>query len=208
MKVIERQPPSSIVAQFQAAGIHPLLARLFASRGLKAPEETEDQLSALLPPTQMKNLQAAATTLAQAIENGERLLVIADYDADGATACAVAVRGLRRFGAQVDFLVPDRFVFGYGLTPALVMHALEKFGDRKPHRIITVDNGISSVAGVACAQAQGIEVLVTDHHLPGAVLPDTLIVNPNLRDCPFPSKHLAGVGVMFYVLLALRAFVS
>lgn len=206
MKVIERQPPSSIVAQFQAAGIHPLLARLFASRGLKAPEETEDQLSALLPPTQMKNLQAAATTLAQAIENGERLLVIADYDADGATACAVAVRGLRRFGAQVDFLVPDRFVFGYGLTPALVMHALEKFGDRKPHRIITVDNGISSVAGVACAQAQGIEVLVTDHHLPGAVLPDTLIVNPNLRDCPFPSKHLAGVGVMFYVLLALRAF--
>jgi len=155
----------------------------------------------------MYNLDTAAHKIALAIQAGKRLLVVADYDADGATACAVAVRGLRRFGARVDFLVPDRFVFGYGLTPALVDHAVARDRERSlnpPDWIITVDNGISSVEGVAHAKALGIQVLVTDHHLPGKVLPDTLIVNPNLRECPFPSKHLAGVGVMFYVLLALR----
>jgi single-stranded-DNA-specific exonuclease len=205
MKVVQRPTPGPIAERFQAAGIHPLLARLFAARGLTTPNDTEDALKALLPPEQMKNLHEAAMTLANAIEKGQRLLVIADYDADGATACAIAVRGLKRFGAEVNFLVPDRFAFGYGLTPALVMHALEKFGTAKPDWIITVDNGISSIDGVACAQAHGVEVLVTDHHLPGPVLPSTLIVNPNQPDCPFPSKHLAGVGVMFYVLLALRA---
>jgi single-stranded-DNA-specific exonuclease len=201
----QRQAPKAAVSALESAGVHPLLARLYAARGLTQANETNDQLGDLLPPAQMNNLELAAQCLANAIKNQERLLVVADFDADGATACAVAVRGLRRFGAMVDFLVPDRFVFGYGLTPALVEHAVKEAGDQKPHWIITVDNGVSSIDGVACAKAHGINVLVTDHHLPGTRLPDALIVNPNLKDCPFPSKHLAGVGVMFYVLMALRA---
>src|SRR5437667_370772 len=140
--------------------------------------------------------------LAAAIERHERLLIVADYDADGATACAVGVRGLRAMGARVDYLVPNRFEFGYGLTPEIVALAAQ----REPAMIITVDNGIASVDGVAAARARGIEVLITDHHLPGAELPATaLIVNPNQPGCTFPSKHLAGVGVMFYVLAAVRA---
>jgi single-stranded-DNA-specific exonuclease len=202
----QRHAPKPAVNALETAGVHPLLAQLFAARGLTQVQETNDQLDALLPPTQMNNLEQAAQALANAIAAQERLLVVADFDADGATACAVAVRGLKRFGAQVDFLVPDRFVFGYGLTPALVEHAVAQSGANKPDWIITVDNGISSIEGVACAKGHGIRVLVTDHHLPGARLPEALIVNPNLKDCPFPSKHLAGVGVMFYVLLALRAY--
>ena len=199
-----RHAPDDAVAALCAAGIHPLLARLFAARGLADPTEAEMDLGQLLPPDQLKNIDQAAQRLIKAITQGERILVVADYDADGATACAVAIRGLRRFGAKADFLVPDRFRFGYGLTTALVEHALKTLAHARPDLIITVDNGISSIEGVRLAKENGIDVLVTDHHLPGPVLPDTLIVNPNLVDCPFPSKHLAGVGVMFYLLLALR----
>ncbi|MEY3932225.1 MAG: single-stranded-DNA-specific exonuclease, partial [Pseudomonadota bacterium] len=206
-RIQERSVNETAVATLIAGGVHPLLARIFSARGVVCPSELELGLEAITPPTTMSNLDAAAHEIARAIQAGGRLLIVADYDADGATACAVAVRGLRRFGALVDFLVPDRFIFGYGLTPALVDHAVARDQEnlKKPiDWIITVDNGISSVAGVARAKALGIKVLVTDHHLPGKVLPDTLIVNPNLRQCQFPSKHLAGVGVMFYVLLALR----
>jgi single-stranded-DNA-specific exonuclease len=200
-----RHAPADAVERLRSAGVHPLLATLFAARGLKTPEEIETALASLLPPSAMKNIEQAAASLAQAITQNQSLLVVADFDADGATACAVAVRGLRRFGAQVDFLVPDRFVFGYGLTPALVDHAVTAAGVKKPDWIITVDNGISSVAGVDRAKSYGVKVLVTDHHLPGQQLPDALIVNPNQPGCNFPSKHLAGVGVMFYVLMALRS---
>jgi single-stranded-DNA-specific exonuclease len=130
-------------------------------------------------------------------------VIVADYDCDGATACAVAIRGLRMLGANVDYIVPNRFEYGYGLTPEIVALTIR---EKSPDIIVTVDNGIASVDGVAAAQAQGIAVLVTDHHLPGEQLPDAeVIVNPNQPDCTFGSKHLAGVGVMFYVLLALRA---
>ena len=143
-----------------------------------------------------------ARLLADAIAAQKKLLVIADYDADGATACAVAVRGLRAFGAQVDFIVPNRFEYGYGLTPEIVQLAAQS----GPDILITVDNGIASVEGVAEANRLGMQVLVTDHHLPGDALPDAAcIVNPNQPGCAFPSKNLAGVGVMFYVMLALRA---
>jgi len=149
----------------------------------------------------MLNAGRAAVRIADAIRAGERILIVADYDADGATACAVGVRGLRAFGARVDFLVPNRFEYGYGLTPEIVALA----ATREPRLLITVDNGIASVDGVAAANARGIDVVVTDHHLPGPALPDACcIVNPNQPDCAFPSKHIAGVGVMFYVLLALR----
>jgi single-stranded-DNA-specific exonuclease len=186
----------------QAAGLHPVLARLYAARGVRSADEIETALARLIPPTQMKGIEDAALLLADAIEAHSRLLVVADYDCDGATACAVAVRGLRMFGAQVDYLVPNRFEYGYGLTPEIV----ELAHRREPDLLITVDNGIASVEGVAAANALGMAVLVTDHHLPGETLPAAdAIVNPNQPGCPFPSKHLAGVGVMFYVLLALRA---
>jgi len=183
-------------------GLHPVMARLYAARGVRSTEEIETGLARLLPPTMLKGIEEAALLLADALEAESRLLVIADYDCDGATACAVAVRGLRMFGAQVDYLVPNRFEFGYGLTPEIVALAQT----REPDLLITVDNGIASVEGVAATNALGIAVLVTDHHLPGDTLPAAdAIVNPNQPGCPFPSKNLAGVGVMFYVLLALRA---
>ncbi len=188
------------------SGVHPVLARVYAARGVRSQEELQEGLEHLAKPKLMANLEQAAAWLGQTIAANKKILVVADYDADGATACAVAVRGLRRFGAHVDFLVPDRFKFGYGLTPALIDHALAVHADAPFDMIITVDNGISSVAGVAHARSLGLEVLVTDHHLPGQQLPETLIVNPNLGHCNFPSKHLAGVGVMFYVLMALRAW--
>jgi len=184
-------------------GVHPLLARLWAARGLRQPASTE--WAALIAPRHLNHIDEAARILADAISARQRLLVVADYDCDGATACAVAVRGLRDLGAQVDFLVPNRFETGYGLSPAVVELALRHPAGR-PDMLITVDNGIASLAGVAAARAAGMGVLVTDHHLPGAELPDALaIVNPNQGGCGFPSKHLAGVGVIFYVLLALRA---
>jgi single-stranded-DNA-specific exonuclease len=190
-------------AQLCAAGIHPLLARLYAARGVRQPTEVQYPLSALLPIDRLRNARAMAAILADAIAAGKRLLIVADYDADGATACAVGLRGLRAFGAQVDYLVPNRFEYGYGLTPEIVRLAAER---KSPDLIITVDNGIAAVDGVEEAARLGIDVLVTDHHLPGAKLPAAAcIVNPNQPGCEFPSKHLSGVGVMFYVLAALRA---
>ena len=150
----------------------------------------------------MRNLPEAARLLADAIARGKRLLIVGDYDCDGATASAVGVLGLRALGAVVDYLVPNRFDFGYGLTPEIVRLAAE----RRPDILVTVDNGIGSVEGVAEANRLGMQVLVTDHHLPAERLPEAAcIVDPNQPGCAFPSKHLAGVGVMFYVLLALRA---
>ncbi|MEX3638436.1 single-stranded-DNA-specific exonuclease RecJ [Paraburkholderia sp. BR14320] len=186
-------------------GVHPVLARLYASRGVCLPEEVETGLARLVPPADLKGCDAAAALLADALQQQRRMLVVADYDCDGATACAVAVRGLRMFGARIDYLVPNRMEHGYGLTPDIVeLAACSAAG--KPDLLITVDNGIASVDGVAAANALGIDVLVTDHHLPGDELPAArAIVNPNQPGCTFPSKCLAGVGVMFYVLLALRA---
>jgi single-stranded-DNA-specific exonuclease len=189
-------------------GLHPVLARLYAARGVCEPAEIETGLARLIPPAGMKGLEDAATLLADALEAECRMLVVADYDCDGATACAVAVRGLRMFGAQIDYLVPNRFEYGYGLTPEIVALAAKGKNGKggPPDVLITVDNGIASVEGVEAANELGIEVLVTDHHLPGDTLPDArAIVNPNQPGCEFPSKCLAGVGVMFYTLLALRA---
>ena len=183
------------------AGIHPVLARVYAARGVDNTDQLETELTGLLHYQSLKNISAMAARLADAITAQQRIIVVADYDADGATACTVAVRGLGLLGLAVEFIVPNRFEYGYGLTPEIVALAAQQ----NPHIIVTVDNGIASISGVAAAHAMGIEVLITDHHLPGDSLPDALIVNPNQPDCPFPSKNLAGVGVMFYVLLATRA---
>jgi single-stranded-DNA-specific exonuclease len=199
---ILRRPVPEAAATLAAAGVAPVLARIYAARGVCAVGELDIDLARLPTWTTLKGIDDAAARLARAVEKRERVLIVADYDADGATACAIGVRGLRAMGAQVDFLVPNRFEFGYGLTPEIVALAAQ----REPALIITVDNGIASVDGVAAAQARGIDVLITDHHLPGAHLPATpWIVNPNQPGCSFPCKHLAGVGVMFYVLTALRS---
>lgn len=191
-----------VAADACPAGLHPLLWRIYRSRGVRAADELERELSALIPPERMAGTDDAVAALAGALEDGRRILVVGDFDADGATSCALAVLALRAFGhAAVDFLVPNRFTFGYGLTPEIVDHARE----RAPDLLVTVDNGISSVAGVAAANALGWEVVVTDHHLAGTQLPAArALVNPNLAGNPFPSKALAGVGVIFYVMLALR----
>jgi len=209
--VIEvRDCPPRVAFALEQAGVHPLLARLYAARGVRTREELDDQLQHLLPPQRLRGAAEAAVVLADAIQQGRRICVIADYDCDGATACAVAVRGLRMLGAtpaQVRYVVPDRAVHGYGLTPAIVDLAMRE----QPQLLLTVDNGIASHAGVAHARALGLDVVITDHHLPALIdgatpLPDaTVIVNPNQPECGFDSKHLAGVGVMFYVLLATRA---
>lgn len=199
--IVARTYQSDHAQQLAGAGVHPILSRIYAARGIAEAAQLQTELTGLLHFGTLKNIQAMAGRLADAIARQQRVLVVADYDADGATACTVAVRGLRLLGLTVDFLVPNRFEYGYGLTPEIVALAAQQ----QPDIIITVDNGIASIAGVEAAHALGIEVLITDHHLPGDSLPDALIVNPNQPDCPFPSKHLAGVGVMFYVLLALRA---
>ncbi len=254
-KIIPRSSPEDASQRLVDAGIAPLLARIYAARGISDIPQLETGLARLLPFTQLKNAQQMAVLLADAIAQNKKLLIVADYDCDGATACAVALRGLRAFGAQVDSIVPNRFEYGYGLTPEIVQLAAqlplrygidESFGKREaakqllpqsagyaitsdlagvvgspsrmassstsnvsqqhPDILITVDNGIASVEGVDEANRLGMQVLITDHHLPGDVLPDALcIVNPNQPGCDFPSKNLAGVGVMFYVLLALRA---
>lgn len=184
-------------------GVHPVLARIYAARGLLDVRELASELTALVPPGGLKHIDAAAVFLADAIAANKNMTIVADYDCDGATACATALRGLRAMGARVDYIVPDRVVHGYGLTPEIVELAVR---EKNPDVIITVDNGIASVEGVQEANRRGIEVVVTDHHLPGDALPPArVIVNPNQPDCGFPSKHLAGVGVVFYVLLALRA---
>jgi len=206
--ITTRPCPADARVILERAGLAPAWARLYAARGVSRPDEIAHRLTQLLPPAGLLNIEQAALILADAIHANKRLLIIADYDADGATACAVGVRGLRLFGARVDCLVPNRIEHGYGLTPDIVRLAAEPpFGDkRRPDLLVTVDNGIAAVEGVAAANALGIPVLVTDHHLPGDALPDAAcIVNPNQPGCTFASKHLAGVGVMFYVLLALRA---
>lgn len=200
-----RNADLSACQSLQNAGIHPLLARLWAARGVTEPGQTQMGWPALLPPGTLTHSAHAAAVLADAIQAGKRLLIVADYDCDGATACAVGLRALWAMGANVDFLVPNRFETGYGLSPAVVDLAVAHRAG-KPDLIITVDNGIASVEGVAAANAAGIGVVITDHHLPGDTLPDALaIVNPNQPGCGFPSKNLAGVGVIFYMMLALRA---
>ena len=203
MKILTRDIPPRAVWALEQAGVHPLLAQLFAARGMTSKDDLNDGLAQLLLPSGLLGAQAAATLLADAIASQQRLCIVADYDCDGATACAVAVRGLRLLGAtQVSYIVPDRVVDGYGLTAPIAQRVHDSGADV----LITVDNGIASVEGVAKAQALGLKVLVTDHHLPAAELPAAeVIVNPNQPNCSFASKSMAGVGVMFYVLLALRA---
>ncbi|MEQ1555778.1 MAG: single-stranded-DNA-specific exonuclease RecJ, partial [Gallionella sp.] len=200
--ILIRSSSPAATEHLTSAGYSSAIARIFAARGITDSAQLEHSLANLLPVSGLKNAGAMAVHLADAIAAHKKLLIVADYDADGATACAVAVRGLRLFGAQVDFIVPNRFEYGYGLTPEIVRLAAQE----SPDIIITVDNGIASVDGVAEANRLGIQVLVTDHHLPGDALPNAAcIVNPNQPGCSFASKNLAGVGVMFYVLLALRA---
>jgi len=201
-RILEREVPPDAFAKLCASGLHPVLARIYASRGVLEVSQLDTSLAGLLPFDPLINCAAMAALLADAIAAEKRLLIVADYDADGATACAVGMIGLQSFGAKVEYLVPNRFEYGYGLTPEIVQLA----ATRKPDFLITVDNGIASVEGAAEAAGLGIRVLITDHHLPGAELPAAAcIVNPNQHGCTFPSKHLAGVGVMFYVLVALRA---
>ncbi|MEP7156849.1 MAG: single-stranded-DNA-specific exonuclease RecJ [Betaproteobacteria bacterium] len=201
-EIITRERDPSSYDALVSANVDPRMARLYAARGITGASDLNHELNAMLSPAQLAHVQEAAILLADAIEAGKRLLIVADYDADGATACALGVRALRAMGGKVEFIVPNRFEFGYGLTPEIVAMAAE----RDPHIIITVDNGIASVEGVAEANRRGIEVLVTDHHLPGHALPAaSVIVNPNQAGDGFESKNLAGVGVIFYTMLALRA---
>jgi single-stranded-DNA-specific exonuclease len=201
-RLVTRNVPPRVSWQLEQQGLHPLLARLYAARGVTDKSELDYELKSLIPPTALTHASDAAHILADAIEAEARLLIIGDYDCDGATATAVGVRALKMLGADVDFLLPDRFKLGYGLSPEIVDVAAQQ----SPDLIITVDNGIASLEGVDRAKELGIATLITDHHLPGATLPDAdCIVNPNQPGCDFPSKCIAGVGVMFYVMLALRA---
>ena len=203
MKIIVRDVPPRPTWALEQAGIHPLLARLYAARGVRSHEELDDALARLLPPATLLGVDKAARLLADAMASAQPICIVADYDCDGATACAVGVRGLRLLGARdVRYLVPDRVVDGYGLTGAIA----ERVAAQGAKLLVTVDNGIASVEGVRRAQELGLQVLITDHHLPGGELPAAeAIVNPNQPGCPFASKAMAGVGVMFYVLLQLRA---
>lgn len=200
MRIEPRSLPSTLPF---LGDLPPLLTRLYAARGVQSAEELDKSLARLLPYQQLKGIDAAVDLLVDALARRQRILIVGDFDADGATASTVGMLGLRLLGAaHVDYLVPNRFEYGYGLTPEIVAVALQ----RTPDLLVTVDNGISSVEGVAAAKAAGLKVLVTDHHLPGHELPAAdAIVNPNQPGCEFPSKALAGVGVIFYVLMALRA---
>jgi single-stranded-DNA-specific exonuclease len=208
MKIQVRDVPPRSVWALQQAGIHPLLAQLYAARGVHSAAELDDGLAKLLPPSSLKGATQAARLLADAIAAQRKICIVADYDCDGATACAVALRGLKLLGAaHVSYLVPDRIVDGYGLTAPIAERVKASGADI----LVTVDNGIASVEGVARARELGMQTLVTDHHLPAIfdgqmALPEAdVIVNPNQPGCAFESKAMAGVGVMFYVLLALRA---
>ena len=198
--IIETRPARA--ADFDA-NLPPFLSAALAARGVVGDDDLALPLTALHPPTRLPGIDAAAERLAKAVVAGERILVVGDFDADGATASALCVSVFRAFGArQVDFLVPNRFEFGYGLTPELVHVALQ----RRPDVLVTVDNGVSSIEGVALAQARGVDVVVTDHHLPGEVLPAACaMVNPNLPGSSFPSGNLAGVGVAYYVMGVVRS---
>lgn len=193
--------------QLEQGGVSPFLARLYAARGINRADQVSTRMEDLLPPVALKGMETASSLLADAIIQNRKVCIVADYDADGATACAVAVKGLRLLGIQpdkLDYFVPDRFKLGYGLTPAIVDLVAQAPGG-KPDLLITVDNGIASIDGVAHAKAMGMTVVITDHHLPGATLPAAdAIVNPNQPGCDFASKNLAGVGVMLYVLMGLR----
>jgi single-stranded-DNA-specific exonuclease len=205
-QITVREIPPRATWTLEQGGVHPLLARLYAARGIRGMDELDTRSSALLPPQALKGAGEAAVLLADCIAAQKKILIVADYDCDGATGCAVGLRALRMMGATVDYLVPDRFTLGYGLSPEVAQLAAA----RQPDLVMTVDNGIASVEGVAELKRLGIATLITDHHLPAALtseaLPDAaVIVNPNQPGCNFPSKALAGVGVMFYVMLALRA---
>jgi len=201
-EIAARAVDAAALERLTASGCDPRLARIFAARGLASMEDLATTLQALVAPDRMQHIDDAARLLADAIARNERMLIVADYDADGATACALGVKALRALGASVDYLVPNRFEHGYGLTAEIVREAAK----RNPRLLITVDNGIAAVDGIAEANRLGMRVLVTDHHLPGAQVPAAAcIVNPNQAGCGFPSKNLAGVGVIFYVMLQLRA---
>lgn len=199
---IKRRPVVAPLTFDGGAGLHPVLLRVYRQRKLGGPDEIANSLDHLLDHRRLSGVPRAVELLAEAVTRDRNILIVGDFDADGATSSALAVRALRAMGArQVNYLVPNRFEYGYGLTPEIVAVAAQY----RPDVIVTVDNGIASLDGVAAARRHNIQVIITDHHLPGAQLPEAdAIVNPNLRDCPFPSKHLAGVGVIFYVMLALR----
>ncbi|MFY7866191.1 single-stranded-DNA-specific exonuclease RecJ [Roseateles sp.] len=208
--LLTREVPPRAAWALQQAGVSPLLAQLFAARGVRSAEELDDGLARLLPPEGLLGIDAAAHLLADSLASQARVCIVADYDCDGATACAVALRGLALLGFQAEqlcYVVPDRAIHGYGLTPAIVDLALPL----RPQVLMTVDNGIASLTGVAHARSLGLQVLVTDHHLPALIdeqiqLPEAdALVNPSQPGCGFESKNLAGVGVAFYVLLALRS---
>ncbi len=204
MSRIEQRPFSKKIRQaLELTGVHPILAKILVARGIQKKEELENTFNHLIPPDRMLNLDKAASLLADAILYRKKMTVIADYDCDGATACTVAVQGIRMLGGNIDYIVPNRFNNGYGLTPAISEQAFNK---HQTEVLITVDNGITSIDGVTRANELGMQILITDHHLPGERIPeDCIIVNPNQKGCSFPSKHLAGVGVIFYILLGLRA---
>lgn len=205
--IVQRSFDAMTVESLQNSGYSPLLARLLAARGVRHAQDAELSMKQLLAPTDLRNIAQTAQHISDAIAARHNITIIADYDCDGATACAVAVRGLKLLGALpecVDFLVPNRFDYGYGLSPEIVQLAAHQ--TPKPDLLITVDNGMASIEGVALANQLGVNVIITDHHLPADTLPDALsIVNPNQVGCGFESKNLAGVGVMFYVLIATRA---
>ncbi|QIW16381.1 single-stranded-DNA-specific exonuclease RecJ [Pasteurellaceae bacterium RH1A] len=198
-KIIQKRP----LVSHQTLSDHPLLNRLYQARGVKSPQELEHSLKQLHRPDQLANMSQAVDLLVEAYQNQSRIMIVGDFDADGATSTALALLALRQFGfSQVDYLIPDRFTQGYGLSLNVAEMVLAKGADL----VMTVDNGISSLEGIALLKAQGIKVLVTDHHLPPDELPEAdAMVNPNLANCPFPSKNLAGVGVTFYTMMALRS---
>ncbi|NOX91047.1 MAG: single-stranded-DNA-specific exonuclease RecJ, partial [Gammaproteobacteria bacterium] len=203
MSITINRRSTDSMAVLAETGLHPVLARIYAWRGIESAQQLERGLAHLLPLDRLKGVESAAALLAGAVSSQQRILIVGDFDCDGATSSALAVRALHMLGAtQVDYLVPNRFAYGYGLTPEIVAVAAE----RNPDLIVTVDNGISSIEGVAAANKRGMRVLVTDHHLQGDELPAAAaIVNPNQQGDEFPSKNLAGVGVIFYVMLAVRA---
>lgn len=200
-KIVRRD--MSLTSAGELANFHPLLQRIYATRGIQSPDDVNRELADLLPFSTLKGIDQAAIRLADAIEQQQKIIIVGDFDTDGATSTTLAVLAMREMGAQwVDFIVPNRFEYGYGLTPEIVDVAKIK----APDLIVTVDNGISSISGVARARELGIDVVVTDHHLAGAGLPDACaIVNPNQPGDTFESKCIAGVGVIFYVMIALRA---
>ncbi|MAI28837.1 MAG: single-stranded-DNA-specific exonuclease RecJ [Rickettsiales bacterium] len=209
MKILNRKSDRLIEELLITNGTCPLLAKLLSKRKIKSIDDMDMSLNKLLSPWKMMNINKASRLVGESVLRKKKILVVADFDADGATGCAVAILGLKKFNLDVEFIVPDRFIFGYGLTSSLVLNTVENLKKNKkklPDLLITVDNGISSHDGVKVAKKLGIEVLITDHHLPGTELPDAMIVNPQQKDCNFESKNIAGVGVIFYLLIATRTW--